>query len=147
MSQSAKNARQPVVLIVEDHAPIREALHDLIRQSFPTLRVVDACDGATGLAHFKAHQPVFALVDKNLPDTNGLDLTRSIKKLNPVTIVAVTSIDSNAYVKAQSLAAGAAAFISKENLFDEVVTLVRAAVSLHEFVMHCADMDTRPAAP
>jgi DNA-binding NarL/FixJ family response regulator len=146
MSQLAKVAHQPAVLIVDDEASMREALQDLIRQSFPTLRVVDAHDGATALAHFEAHQPLFVLVDKNLPDTSGLDLTRTIKKLNPATLVAVISVETNAHIAAQALAAGAVAFVGKDKLFDEVVPLVGAAVSLQEWVRPGAGVDTRPAA-
>lgn len=137
-------ARQPAVLIVEDQAKMRESLNDLIWQSCPTLRRVVAFDGATALAQFEAHQPVFVLVDKNLPDTNGFDVTRKIKKLNPATMVAVMSVESNAHVTAQALAAGAVAFIGKEDLFDQVVPLVCAAVSVTEWMRDGADKDIRP---
>lgn len=137
-------ARQPVVLIVEDQAKTRESLNALIRHSCPALRSVVASDGATALAQFEAHQPVFVLVDKNLPDTNGFDLTRKIKERNPATLVAVISVESNAHLTAQALAAGAVSFICKENLFDQVVQLVRAAVTLTEWMRPDADMVTRP---
>jgi DNA-binding NarL/FixJ family response regulator len=146
MSQSANGARQPAVLIVEDQAPMREALYDLIRQSCPTLRVVDASDGATALAHFEAHQPALVLIDKNLPDRSGLDLTRNIKNLSPATMVAVISVESNAYVADQALAAGAVAFIGKDKLFEEVVPLVCAAVTLTEWIRHGTEMNAQPNA-
>lgn len=117
---------------------MRSALYDLIRQSFPTLRVVGAYDGATALAHFESHTPSFILVDKNLPDTSGFDLTRAIKKKSPSTMVAVISVDSNAHIAAQALAAGAVAFVGKDNLFKEVVPLVRAAVTLAEWADNAA---------
>jgi DNA-binding NarL/FixJ family response regulator len=145
MSQSANRMRQPAVLIVEDQEQMRGALNDLIRQSCPALDIINACDGATALARFEANQPVFVLVDKNLPDTNGLELTRNIKKLNPATLVAVISVESNTHVAAQALAAGAVAFIGKDKLFDTVVPLVRAAVTLREWARNDSDMDTRPA--
>ena len=145
MSQSASGARQPAVLIVEDHEHMRGALNDLIRQSCPALRMFNAGDGATALAHFEAHQPAFVLVDKNLPDTNGLDLTRNIKKLDHAALVAVISVESNAHVAAQALAAGAVAFIGKDKLFDEVVLLVRAAVTLKQWVWDGSATDTGAA--
>jgi DNA-binding NarL/FixJ family response regulator len=89
---------------------------------------------ATAMAHFDARRPLFVVVDKNLPDANGLDLTRTIKKLSPATMVAVTSIETNAHIGAQALAAGAVAFIGKDKLFDEIVPLVGAAVTLTEWM-------------
>jgi DNA-binding NarL/FixJ family response regulator len=134
MSQPGNVAPEAAVLIVEDHAPMRTALYDLIRHSFPKLRVIDAYDGATALAHFEAHRPSFVLMDINLPDANGLDLARTIKKRSPATIVAVTSIETNAHIAAQALAANAVAFIGKDKLFDEIVPLVRAAVTLTQWM-------------
>jgi len=145
MSQSGNGALAAAVLIVEDHAPMRTALYHLIRHSFPRLRVIDAYDGATALAHFDAYRPSFVVVDKNLPDANGLDLTRAIKKLSPATMVAVTSIDTNAHIAAQAAAAGAVAFIGKDKLFDEIVPLIGAAVTLTGW-MHDAMPDVSIAA-
>lgn len=130
MSQRGNGALEPTVLIVEDQAPMRTALYDLIRERFPMLRVVDAYDGATALAHFEAHRPSFVLMDINLPDANGLDLTRTIKRRSPATMVAAISIEANAHIAAQALAAGAAAFICKDRLFEEIVPLISAAVTL-----------------
>ena len=136
MSQPRNGAVGAAVMIVEDHAPMRTALYHLIRRSYPRLRIIDAHDGATALTHFDAHRPSFVVVDKNLPDANGIDLTRTIKKLNPATLVAVTSIETNAHIAAQALAAGAAAFIGKDKLFDEIVPLVGAAVTLTAWVQN-----------
>lgn len=145
MGQSAKGASQLAVLIVEDQEQMRGALNDLIRQSCPAVRMFNAADGATAMAHFAAHRPAFVLVDKYLPDTNGLDLTRNIKKLDHAALVAVISVESNSHVAAQALAAGAVAFIGKDKLFDEVVSLVRAAVTLKQWVREGSAMDTASA--
>ncbi len=136
MSQPRSGALEATVLIVEDHAPMRTALYHLIRHSFPRLRVIDAHDGASALTHVDAHRPSFVVVDKNLPDANGFDLTRTIKKLSPSTLVAVTSIEKNALIAAQALAAGAVAFIGKDKLFDEIVPLVGAAVTLTDWAQN-----------
>lgn len=133
MRQPRNRALAASVLIVDDDSPLRTALYDLLRHSFPKLRVVDAYDGATALAHFDAHRPSFVLVDVNLPDANGFDLARTIKKRSPATMIALTSIEANAHIAAQALAAKAVAFIGKDRLFEEIVPLIRAAVTLTEW--------------
>jgi DNA-binding NarL/FixJ family response regulator len=147
MSLSGNGALEAAVLIVEDHAPMRTALYDLIRHSFPRLRVIDAYDGATALAHFDAHRPSLVVMDVNLPDANGLDLVRTIKKLSPATMVAAISIETNARVAAQALAAGAVAFVGKDKLFDEIVPLVGAAVTLTEWAGATAPGFSSPPPP
>ena len=107
MSQTASVAPEVAVLIVDDEVSIRSALRDLIQSSYPQLQVIDAPDGATARKLFDARRPAVVLVDKNLPDANGIDRTRSIKKLSPTTMVAVISVETNAHIAAQALAAGA----------------------------------------
>jgi DNA-binding NarL/FixJ family response regulator len=130
MSQAARVAPEVAVLIVDDEATIRSALRDLIQTSYPKLRVIDAPDGATARKLVDAHRPAVVLVDKNLPDENGIELTRTIKQLSPPTLVAVISIETNADTAAQALAAGAVAFVGKDRLFEEIVPLVGAAATL-----------------
>jgi DNA-binding NarL/FixJ family response regulator len=134
MGQAARVAPEVAVLIVDDEVTIRSALRDLIQTSYPELRVVDAPDGATARKLFDAHRPAVVLVDKNLPDGNGIELTRTIKKLNPATLVAVISIETNAHIVAQAVAAGAVAFVGKDKLFDQIVPLVGAAATLAVWV-------------
>lgn len=138
MSQTARVAPEVAVLIVDDEVSIRSALRDLIQTSYPRLQVIDAPDGATARKLFDARRPAVVLVDKNLPDANGIELTRSIKKLSPSTMVAVISIETNAHIAAQALAAGAVAFVGKDRLFDEVVPLIGAAATLAAWVTDTA---------
>ncbi|MDQ5849031.1 MAG: response regulator [Pseudomonadota bacterium] len=133
------------MLIVEDQAPMRAALCDLIETWFPKLRVIHAPDGATARKLFDARRPAFVLVDKNLPDANGLDLARTIKKLSPATMIAVTSVETNAHIAAQARAAGAVAFIGKDRLFDELRPLIGAAVTLMEWMHGNASSSLVPA--
>lgn len=138
MSQPRNDALAAAVLIVEDQAPMRAALRDLIQQSLPKIPVIDAPNGATALKLFDAHRPAFVLMDVRLPDANGVDLTHTIKQRCPVTMVAVTSVETNAHLAAQARAAGATAFIGKDDLFDQIVPLIRAAVSLRVWIDHSA---------
>ncbi|HUR41687.1 MAG TPA: response regulator [Verrucomicrobiae bacterium] len=130
MSQPKNVAVEATVLIVDDHAPMREAIGVCIKRSFPRLCVIEAPDGATALRHVEAHRPSLVLVDIILPDANGLDLTRDIRKLSPATIVAAISIDTSADMPARAIAAGAADCIGKDKLFESLVPLVGAAVSV-----------------
>jgi DNA-binding NtrC family response regulator len=69
------------VLIVDDEALIRWALSD--RFSRAGYEVCEASDGASALGHFRPGAPRIDLVllDVNLPDANGIDLLKQIKRL------------------------------------------------------------------
>ena len=57
MGQTARVAPEVEVLIVDDEVSIRSALHDLIKSSYPQLKVVDAPDGATARQLFDTRRP------------------------------------------------------------------------------------------
>ena len=134
MSQSRNATCEAAILIVEDQAPMRDAIRHCIERSFPKLCVVEAPDGVAAVEHVKAYSPALVLMDINLPDAYVLDLTRDIKKLCPPTVVAAISIDPSTHIPAQVLAAGAAAFISKDRLFDELGTLIGAVMMLRNWM-------------
>ena len=107
INQSRGVRREPAVLIVDDHVPMREAIRACIEHAFPGLPVIEAPDGATALKCAEAHRPCLVLMDINLPDANGLDLTRDILKQWPCTFVAGISIDTGVDLPERVLAAGA----------------------------------------
>lgn len=130
MSQSRNFAGEAAVLIVGGHTPMREAVRVCIERSFSALSIIEAPDRATALTYVEAHRPSLVLMDVNLPDANGLDLTRDILKRWPTTFVAAISIDASADLPARARAAGAVDFTSKDQVFKALAPLVGAAVSL-----------------
>jgi DNA-binding NtrC family response regulator len=71
------------VLVVDDEALIRWALVERFLQA--GYEVCEAGDGASALVHFGSGAPPIDLVllDVNLPDANGIELTKKIKHLCP----------------------------------------------------------------
>lgn len=113
---------------------MREAMRVCIEGSFPGLSIIEAPDGATASKYFKEHCPSLVLMDINLPDANGLDLTRDVLKQWPCTFVAATSIDTSADLPERARAAGAVQFIGKDDLFKSLLPLVSAAVTLNKWM-------------
>ena len=130
MSSPRSARRSPVVLIVEDHLPMREAMRVCIEGAFPGLSIIEASDGATALQCVEAHCPSLVLMDINLPDANGVDLTRDILKQWPCTFVACVSIDTGGDLPERVRAAGAVEFMGKDTLFKTLLPLVGAVFTL-----------------
>jgi DNA-binding NarL/FixJ family response regulator len=118
------SSKQSAVLIVEDQAPMRQALREFLTLSFSAWQVLEASDAAEGLAQFIEHHPRLVLMDVCLPDGNGIELTRRIKAMAPEVIVVVMSIQNAPVIVEQALGAGAAEFISKDRIFSELPPLI-----------------------
>jgi len=118
------------VLIVEDQTLMREALLDFLRNGFPDCRFLEAADGASAVRACSDYRPVLILMDKCLPDADGIELTARLKKLFPAVIVIVVSCRSGAIYVQRALEAGAYAFLNKDNLVTDLIPLVEEAIGI-----------------
>ena len=85
-------------VIAEDEQIFREALIDLLREEWPDLDVVAACeDGGAALEAIGEHQPDIAFLDIRMPGLTGLEVAAAITEASPKTqIVFVTAYNQYA---------------------------------------------------
>jgi len=77
------------VLIVEDESALVRLIRDyLVHDGF---RVMTAGDAATAMQRFKQDQPDLIVLDLGLPDRNGLDVTREIRRTSTTPIIILTA--------------------------------------------------------
>ncbi len=89
--------------------------------------IVQANDGAEGLAKARASQVDLVVTDLNMPVMNGLGLIRELRKLpayKGVPIIFLTT-ESDAALKQEAKAAGATGWITKPFQQDQLITVVR----------------------
>lgn len=102
------------VLLVDDHALIRDALGAVVAEVVPDARIAAAGSVAEARRHLETHGGTgLAIVDLALPDGSGIELLRWIRAAMPATSVVVLSAASDPAVMAEALDAGAAGFIPK----------------------------------
>jgi DNA-binding response OmpR family regulator len=119
-------ASAPTLLIVDDAADITRLLMVYFHQAgFQTLA---AYDGRSALDLAERASPNLIILDRGLPDQDGLAVCRSIRQTSQVPIVMLTR-RSSAEERAQGLAAGANAYLSKPFDAGELQATVRALLS------------------
>lgn len=115
------------LLLVEDHALVREGTREIIERD-PLLRVLgEAEDGPSALALVDELRPDMVLVDLDLPIINGIEVIRRIRSKpdGPLAIV-LSAYDDEDYVMA-ALAAGATGYLLKTAHADELISAIHAA--------------------
>ena len=115
------------LLLVEDHALVREGTREILERD-PRLRVVgEADDGPSALALVDDLQPDIVLVDLDLPIINGIEVIRRIraKPDGPLALV-LSAYDDEDYVMA-ALSAGATGYLLKTAHADELISAIHAA--------------------
>jgi DNA-binding NarL/FixJ family response regulator len=117
------------VLLVDDHAIIREGLRSLIEKQ-PGLEVIaDTDDGRKALDLVQKLLPNIVIMDITMPGLNGIEATRQITAEFPEVKVIALSIHSKRRFVADMLSAGATGYILKECLFDELVQAIKAVAA------------------
>ena len=113
------------ILIVEDHALVREGTARLLEAS-PDMQVGGQCGTAEEGAELAAAlSPDLVLVDVNLPGASGLSLARELSQRQPgVPVLVVSAYDDHAYV-AEALEVGVGGYLLKTASGQELVEAVR----------------------
>lgn len=127
------------LLIVDDHPLFRQGLVDVL-ESDPGLSVVaQAADGEVALQHALVNRPDIILMDVNLPNANGLRVTRRILNELPETKVIILTGYDDAEQVFHALRIGAAAYCSKdippEGLLSTVYAVHNGSYVVHGQVM------------
>jgi DNA-binding NarL/FixJ family response regulator len=117
------------ILLVDDHAIIRQGLKLLI-DSQPDMGVIaETADGHGVLQQANALKPDVVVMDISMPGMNGLVATRTLKREQPkVKIVALTRHDDDTYVD-ELLRAGASGYVLKQSAPMELLQAIRAVAA------------------
>lgn len=122
------------ILVVDDHALVREAFTSMLKSEFPKANVVSA--GSCSEAMTIARQALFeiALVDIELGDRSGMELTTEMRSLpNPPRIIAVSMHQEETFVT-RTLQLGAKAYVAKDAPPGELFEAIRSIMDGHFYI-------------
>jgi DNA-binding NarL/FixJ family response regulator len=113
------------VLVVDDHAILREGIRSLLERADDITVVGEAASGVQALAQVDALHPDIVLMDLAMPEMDGLEATRRLRQRHPqVKVLILTQHDNQEYIL-PALQAGAAGYVLKRSGGREVITAIR----------------------
>lgn len=113
------------VLIVDDHAILRDGIRSLLERREGITVVGEAANGQEALQRVQELMPDLVLMDIAMPVMDGLEATRRLKETHPdLKILILTQHDSQEFV-GPLLQAGASGYVLKRAGGHEVVTAIR----------------------
>ena len=101
------------LLVVDDHAGVRQTVMALVSTEFPQFRLLEAECAEDALTLCGIEQPDLIVLDITLPGMDGFEATRRIKAAWPAIVIVMHSSSDMPVYRDASLAAGAAAFVGK----------------------------------
>lgn len=124
-----ENEAPITVMIIDDHEIVRRGIAEVVDRADGLSVVAEAGSVEEAIRRGELTRPDIALVDLQLPDGTGIDVLRELRKRTPDTkTIVLTSFDDDAAV-AESLEAGARAYLLKNVRGAEITEVIR---SIHE---------------
>jgi CheY-like chemotaxis protein len=127
---SIKSVKQPQrnivrLLLVDDHAMVRQGLRALL-ESYGDIQVVgEACDGQEAVELTERLKPSVVVMDINMPEMNGIEATAKIKSRHPHTVIIGMSVNAAGENQNAMKTAGASRLLTKEAAVEHLHTAIQ----------------------
>ena len=114
------------VLIVDDHDLFRTGLRNLLEEQGVQISG-EAATGADAVRAVRESAPDVVVMDLNMPGMGGVEATRHIAAIAPLTRVVVLTISDEDADVMDAILAGACGYLLKDSSIDELMAGIRAA--------------------
>lgn len=133
------------ILVVDDHALVREGLCQVLKGLDDKVAVLQAANCAEAFVLADDHPDIdLILMDYHLPDMTGLAAIDILGQKHPELPVIMLSGSANPQIRRQVLGAGASGFVTKTSLSDELLEAVKVVID--GGIYHQNDQTSAPAA-
>lgn len=117
------------VMLVDDHAVVREGYRRLIEKHGGIAVVAEASDGASAYAQYKSHRPDVVLLDLSMPGQGGIEALRHLLQWDETARVLIFSMHENAAYAVQAFQSGAKGYITKSSPPALLIDAIREVVA------------------
>lgn len=129
MTENPKNAKITRVMIIDDHEIVRRGIAEIIDRDDALEVVAEAGSVADAVRRADLVRPDVALVDLQLPDGTGIDILKQLAVSHPEILpIVLTSFDDDEAL-AESLEAGAHAYVLKTVRGAEITDVIKAVAA------------------
>jgi len=123
---------------VDDHPIFRAGLLALVANETDMKVVGEAADGREAVATFQALRPDITMLDLQMPQMNGIDVIKTVRKDYPAARIIVLTTYAGDVLAQQALKAGAQAYVLKGLIRKELLDTIRAVAKGLKRI--CADV-------
>ena len=122
------------VLIADDHAIVREGLKQIIGDGGNLVVAGEADTGQQAIQRVRAGDIDVLLLDISLPDRNGIDILKQLKKEFPSLAVLMLTMHREDQYAIRAMKAGASGYLNKQSAPAELVTALREVAHGRKYI-------------
>lgn len=113
------------VMLADDHPVVRSGIRNLLEWESDIMVVGEASNGKDALRLVEELQPAVLVLDMELPEMSGVEVARELARTKqPVRVLALSAYDDEHYI-IETLGAGAAGYLTKDEAPEQIVEAVR----------------------
>lgn len=113
------------IILADDHAIVRHSLSRAMEQEQDIEVIGQAQDGHMTVALTRQLRPDLVLMDISMPDLNGIEASREIRRESPDTQIIALSMHSEKRYVTEMFKAGAKGYLLKDSNYGELLTAIR----------------------
>jgi len=121
---SPDNSKALRLLLVDDHAIVREGLKRVLAIGGPHWVIAEASDGFKAQEQLRTQSVDLVIADLSMPGMNGLELIARLQSSHPALPVLVLSMHAEEQYAMRAFKAGAKGYVTKDTAADELVAAV-----------------------
>jgi len=122
------------ILVVDDHPVVREGLKQILREMPEPVVLDEACSAQETLGKVNENDYDVVILDISLPDRNGLDVLKDLRRVKPGLRVLVVTMHPEEEYALRTLRTGAYGYLTKDAASDELVLAIRAVCSGRKYI-------------
>jgi DNA-binding NarL/FixJ family response regulator len=115
------------VAVIDDHPVVRAGIRAVLAAAADLNVVAEGASGADALRVTAELRPDTLILDVNLPDMNGLEVTRRLRDRGDLTPIVILTVHNDSQTVLGLLEAGATGYVLKDEALDRLAGAVRAA--------------------
>ena len=108
------------MLVVDDHQLTRVGLIAVLTRDPRVVIVGEASNGLEAVRLTEALEPDLVMMDVRMPEMNGLQAARQVKRVSPMTSVLLLSMFHDPELLVEAIKAGAAGYVLKDSGLDQI---------------------------
>ena len=133
------------VFIIDDFEPWRRAVHSILGQAEDFEVIFETSEGLEAVRKSAELQPDVVLLDIGLPDLNGLEAARQIRRVSPDSKIIFLTSHDRADLAHEALRIGASGFVIKSDAARDLLLAVNSVMRDEPFASNSPWLD--PAKP
>jgi DNA-binding NarL/FixJ family response regulator len=122
------------LLIADDHPIFRKGLRDILESSFSDIQIIECKNGNEALEAIKKEKPAISILDINMPELNGLEVSTIVTNQKLETRIVILTMYRDREMVKKAMESGAYSYILKDFAANEIVDCIHKVSQNEKYI-------------